>query len=281
MPTFQTPEPIGVRVCLQAGAVAIRTSTTGVTSVEVQPADPASQADVAATSATRVDCDRGRLTIEAPHHKWWQAFGGGASVAVTVEVPEGSRLELQGGAVDFDCTGRYGETRIQIASGHVVLGTTGPIKADTASGDVVADRVLGDLRVRSASGNVRVGEVTGTVDVKSASGNVTLGQTGGDVRLIGASSDVNLDRALSSVGIKLASGNVRIGSAVRGSISLHAASGGLELGVPEGTAAKLDVTSGSGRVHSSLPPATGPAPADQLLEVHVRTGSGDVLVHRA
>src|SRR5581483_1688235 len=176
---------------------------------------------------------------------------------------EGSRLELQGGSVEFDCTGRYGETRIQIAAGRVVLHTCGTVKAD------------------SASGNVVVGEVTGTVDVKSASGNVTLGQTGGDVRLIGASSDINLDRALSSVGIKLASGNVRIGSALRGSVSLHAASGGLELGVPEGTAAKLDVTSGSGRVHSSLPPATGPDPADQLLEVPVRTGSGDVRVHRA
>jgi len=281
MPTFSTPEPIGVRVCLQAGTVVIRTSTNGATTVEVHPADPTSQGDLAAASATRVDCSRGRLTIEAPRHKWWHAFGGAACVAVTVEVPEGSRLELQGGSVEFDCTGRYGETRIQIAAGRVVLHTCGTVKADTASGDVVVERVLGDLRVRSASGNVRVGEVTGTVDVKSASGNVTLGQTGGDVRLIGASSDINLDRALSSVGIKLASGNVRIGSALRGSVSLHAASGGLELGVPEGTAAKLDVTSGSGRVHSSLPPATGPDPADQLLEVHVRTGSGDVRVHRA
>lgn len=281
MRTFQTPNPISVRISLQAGSVYIRTIPEGRTVVEVLPADPGSQADVAAAAATRVDCTRDRLTVESPRHRWWQAFGGGAAVVVQVDLPEGSLLELQGGAVEFDCTGTFGETRVQLAAGGARLGSTQTLRADTASGDLEVDQVIGDLRVRSASGNVRAGAVSGTVDVKSASGNVTLGQTDGTVRLIGASSDISVERALGSVGIKLASGNVRIGQAVRGSISLHAASGGLDLGVPEGTAARLDLTSGSGRVHSSLPPSAGPEPADERLEVHVRTGSGDVLVRRA
>ncbi|HEX3829666.1 MAG TPA: DUF4097 family beta strand repeat-containing protein [Sporichthyaceae bacterium] len=281
MRTFETPDPISVRISLQAGSVYVRTIPDGATVVEVRPADPGSPADVAAAAAIRVDCTHDRLTVEGPRHRWWQAFGGGAAVAVHVDLPEGSRLELQGGAVEFECAGTFGETRVQLAAGGARIGSTQTLRADTASGDLVVDRVIGDLRVRSASANVRVGDVGGIVDVKSASGNVTLGQTGGTVRLIGASSDISVERALGSVGIKLASGNVRIGQAVRGSISLHAASGGLDLGIAQGTAARLDVTSGSGRVHSSLAATTGPEPADELLEVHVRTGSGDVSVRRA
>jgi hypothetical protein len=281
MQTFETPGPISVRISLQAGSVHLRATPEGRTVVEVHPADPNSPADVAAAAATRVDCARDRLVVEGPRHRWWQAFGGGAAVAVHVDLPEDSRLELQGGSVDFECTGTFGEARLQLAAGGARLGSTRTLRADTASGEVSVDRVIGDLRVRSASGNICAGEVSGTVDVKSASGSVNLGQTGGTVRLIGASSDVSVERALGSVGIKLASGNVRIGQAVRGSVTLHAASAGLDLGIPQGTAARLDVTSGSGRVHSLLPPATGPEPADELLEVQVRTGSGDVLVHRA
>jgi hypothetical protein len=263
MRTFETPNPITARICIQAGAVHLRTVPEGRTVVEVRPADPDSAADAAAAAATRIDCTGDRLTVESPRHRWWLAFGGGASVVVHVDLPEGSRLELQGGSVDFDCPGSFDEARVQLAAGQARIGSTRTLRADTASADLVVDRVSGDLRVRSASGTVRVGEARGTVDVKSASG------------------DVILDRALGAVGMKLASGNVRIGAAVRGSVSLHAASGGLDLGIPHGTAARLDLTSGSGRVHSSLPQSTGPEPADELLEVHVRTGSGDILVHRA
>jgi hypothetical protein len=281
MRTFQTPKPITARICLQAGTVQLRAAAEGRTVVEVRPADPDSAADIAAAAATRVDCSTDRLTVESPRHRRWQASGGGAAVAVVVELPEGSRLELQGGAVEFEGTGNFGDARVQLAAGGARIGSVGSVRADTASGDIVLDRVAGDLRVRSASGDVRVGEVDGTVDVKAASGNVNLGQTRGAVHLVGASSDVSVERALNSVGIKVASGNVRIGEAVRGSVSLHAASGGLDLGVPYGTAARLDLVSGSGRVHSSLASTDGPEPADELLEVHVRTGSGDVLIHRS
>jgi hypothetical protein len=263
VPTFETPDPIAVRISIQAGTVHIRTVPEGRTTVDVRPTDPASAADSAAAAAARVDCTRDRLTVEGPRHRWWQAFGGGASVDVHVDLPEGSRLELQGGSVEFECTGSFGDSRVQLASGQARIASTAGLRVETASGELIVDRVAGDLRVRSASGNVRVGEVDGTVDVKAASANVSL------------------ERVASSVAMKLASGNARIGSAVRGSVSVYAASGGLELGIPHGTSARLDVVSGSGRVHSSLPSAGGPRPADDLLEVHVRTGSGDILVHRA
>jgi hypothetical protein len=58
-------------------------------------------------------------------------------------------------------------------------------------------------------------------------------------------------------------------------------SGDIEIGVEEGTAARLDLRTHSGTVRNELRHADGPADGDETLTVHVRTGSGDVSVQRS
>jgi len=60
-----------------------------------------------------------------------------------------------------------------------------------------------------------------------------------------------------------------------------AASGDLSVGVAQGTAARLDLITGSGSVSNLLESADGPADDDHTLLIHVRTGSGDIDIHWA
>jgi hypothetical protein len=83
------------------------------------------------------------------------------------------------------------------------------------------------------------------------------------------------------VSTQTASGSVTVATAVRGGISAHTSSGEVGVGVVEGTAAKLDLTTASGVVSNLLKPSDGPAEGDDTLLVQVRTASGDIDIHRA
>ncbi|HET7664803.1 MAG TPA: hypothetical protein VFK56_01695, partial [Mycobacterium sp.] len=78
-----------------------------------------------------------------------------------------------------------------------------------------------------------------------------------------------------------ASGDVTVATAVNGGVSVRTASGQVVVGIAEGTAARLDLRTGSGEVRNSLAPSDGPAAGDQTLAVHARTGSGDIVIQRA
>ena len=82
------------------------------------------------------------------------------------------------------------------------------------------------------------------------------------------------------VSLRAGSGQVHIGVA-EDDVDLVSGSGGLTVGLRPGQTARLDVTTGAGRLHSDLPvedaaPATG-----QPITIRARTGSGDVRLFRA
>ena len=80
---------------------------------------------------------------------------------------------------------------------------------------------------------------------------------------------------------KSANGDVRLGEAVRKSVVLETSIGDLEVGIPEGTAAWLDVRAQVGRVHNALEAAAPPDAAAEKVEVRARTTAGDVVIRRA
>jgi hypothetical protein len=57
--------------------------------------------------------------------------------------------------------------------------------------------------------------------------------------------------------------------------------GEVEIGIAEGTAARLDVYTHFGRVHNELAAADGPGTADRVVEVRARTNHGDIVINRA
>ena len=104
-----------------------------------------------------------------------------------------------------------------------------------------------------------------------------------DLELSSSSGGFDIDRADGSVTATTASGAIRIGRMTHGQAKLMNGSGNIEVGISDGTAASIDVSSERGVVRNSVaspsPESTG-AP-DATVTVHARTRHGDIIIHRA
>ncbi len=281
MPTFDTPEPISVVLELIVGDVRILATDRADTVVELTPSDRTNDSDVRAAEQTRVEHSDARLLVKS-QNRWRQysPFGGDGSVDVVIELPVGSQVRLKVSMGDVHGEGRLGECRISAGAGHIWLARTGPLHLVTGSGDVTVDHADGQVEI-TGSGEVSIREIAGTAVIKNLNGNSWVGRVTGDLRCSAANGDVAVDAAEATVTAKTANGSIRIGEAVRGSIVLDTASGALEVGIREGSAALLDVRSRFGRVHNALETADGPGPSDETVEVRANTGYGDVVIRRS
>jgi DUF4097 and DUF4098 domain-containing protein YvlB len=279
MPTFDTPAPITATIDIGVGHVRIVASDRTDTVVDVRPTNPSRDADVRAAEQSRVEYANSQLTVTAPNKKKWRTRTAG-SIDLTIDLPSDSRVDANVWT-EVRSEGRLGESTINTAAGSVRLDETGRLKVRTAAGDVTVVRAGGPAELKTSSGKIRVDEVDGSVAVKTSNGDITLGTVTGDASLSTANGDITVEVALASVDAKTAYGAVRIGEVVRGSIGLQTAYGELEVGVREGTAAWLDVVSGTGIVQSHLDATDAPEPSDETVEITGRTGWGDIVIRRA
>jgi hypothetical protein len=280
MPTFDTPQPISVSIEVPVGGVRLRAGERTTTVVDVQPSDPSDDADVRAARGTRVEYAGERLVVKAPKQGFRLGRRGG-SIDVTIELPAGSHVDGTGGSADFDCDGRLGDCRLRTGLGRIRVDRAGTLSAKTGSGDVDVELATGHADIATASGDVRVRELDHTGVVKSAKGDTWVGTAAGDLRVGTANGSIAVDHAHTNVGAKTASGDVRLGEVVRGSVVLATRSGDLEVGIREGTAAWLDVSTIAGRVRNDLDAAEAPDRSAPTVEVRARTTVGDVTVRRA
>ena len=149
------------------------------------------------------------------------------------------------------------------APGHVAVEEASDRAEIVAAGDMTIGVVAGDAEVKNLNGKTWIGQVGGNATVKSANGDVTIEDAGRDVT------------------VKTANGNIRLGQVTRGSVTIETASGGLEIGVREGTAAWIDATTKFGRVHNNLTPTGDPEPSAETVQVSARTSFGDVVIARS
>lgn len=162
----------------------------------------------------------------------------------------------------------------------IIKGTCGGADVATGTGDVTLDTIDGDLRLRTGSADATIESVTGDANTRTGSGDVQFGETGGSLHAGFGSGNLQIGVARGAVRSRAGSGDLRI-DAVFGDVDLGAGSGTITIGLPSGVSARLDVTSGSGRVHSDLPIEDQPAAARGSITVRTRTGSGDVRLFRA
>jgi Putative adhesin len=280
MPTFDTPEPILAVIDMGSGGVWINASDRTDTVVQARPSDPANDADVQIAQETVIEYADGRLLVKAPK-KWIRSlFEPGGSIDVTVELPTGSSVDAKA-VRSIRSTGRLGDCTFHTASGDIDLDQTGSLRLRTANGDVSVGHAAGHADVQASGGTIRVQEIDGSAVIKTANGGIAIGRTSGDLRLATASGTISVGCASASVEAKSATGNVVIGEVVRGAIALSTGTGRLEIGVREGTAARLDLHSGHGAVRSELTAVDRPEPSDETVEVRALTGYGEILIHRS
>jgi putative adhesin len=279
--TFDTPEPISATIAVVLGDVRISASDRGTTVVEVQPSDASNGEDRKAAQQTVVECADGQLLVKAPKSlRSWRPGSTGGSVDVTVELPEGSRLHGSGQLADFHCDGRLGECRITTGVGRIRVDEAAKLSLKSGTGDISVNRVTGEADVTAGSGEVRLRELDAAAVIKNSNGDTWVGEVRGHARFKAANGSIAVDRANASVVAKTANGDVRLGEVARGSVVLETSAGDLEVGIGEGTAAWLDVSSRLGRIHNALESAPAPGSSAETVEVRARTSLGDIVVRR-
>ncbi|MET8538658.1 DUF4097 domain-containing protein [Streptomyces sp. NPDC056653] len=278
MPSFDTPEPISATAHVEAGSIQFTAGDRLDTVVEVQPRDPKRDQDVRAADQTEVTYASGVLTVRTPKSN---LFGRTGTVDVTVELPTGSRIDTTGAWVQVLGEGRLGEVRVKTSSGDVRLDTTGPLQLTASHGSITVDRVEGMAEITTSSGSLRVGLVDGPAVLKNSHGTTTVGAATGELRVSGANGDIEIRRAEDSVTATTAHGTLRVGDVARGTVQLETSYGAIEVGVREGTAAWLDVSSGSGQVRNTLTASQTPQKTEDTVKVRARTRYGNIDVRRA
>lgn len=281
MPVFETPEPISVEIELFVGDCRVVAGDRSDTVVDVRPSDLGNDQDVKVAEQTRVDYTAGRLLVRAPKQRTLSLFGKPGSIEVTIEVPAGSDVRGTTAVGTIQGQGDLGRCRLKTGAGDIRLDDTAGLEAETGIGAVEAGHVAGDLDVNTASGRVRIAEVDGTAVVKNSNGPCWVGRAAGDLRASTANGDISVDSAAGGVTANTANGDVRIGELVRGVTSLKTGLGSVEFGIRTGTAARLDLHTGFGRVLNQLDATDGPGDSTDTAEITARTGYGDIVVRRS
>lgn len=280
MPSFDTPEPISATARVEAGSIQFTAGDRLDTVVEVRPRDPKKDLDVRAADQTEVTYASGVLTVRTPKSNLF-GLGRTGTVDVTVELPTGSRIDMTGAWTQVLGEGRLGEVRVKTSSGDVRLDTTGPLKLTASHGSITVDRVEGMAEITTSSGSLRVGLVDGPAVLKNSHGTTTVGAATGELRVSGANGDIEIRRAEDSVTATTAHGTLRVGEVARGTVQLETSYGAIEIGVREGTAAWLDVSSGSGQVRNTLTASEAPEETEDTVKVRARTRYGNIDILRA
>lgn len=284
MPSFETPQPIVLSIELSQGRVQVIATDRTDTVVAVNPSDPSRPTDVEAARKIAVDLANGTLSVRMPKPGGIAAsvigWKGSGSVDVTVELPEGSSLRADTGVADFRCDGRLGDVEVKTGVGNLHLDQTGTLRLRSGAGRLVLEEASGNADIVTAA-DMTIGAVAGDADVKNINGKTWINRVGGNVRIRSANGDVTVDDAGRDVTVKTANGDIRLGQVVRGSAIVETASGGIEIGIREGTAAWIDANTRFGQIHNSLSPADVPDGSSETVQVRARTAFGDVLISRS
>ncbi|WP_406490393.1 DUF4097 family beta strand repeat-containing protein [Streptomyces phaeochromogenes] len=278
MPSFETPEPISVTAYVYAGSIRFTAGDRLDTVVEVQPRDPKKDLDVRTAEQTEVSYASGTLTVTTPKAN---LIGRGGTVDVTVELPTSSNVDMTGAGTSVIGEGRLGDVRVKTSAGDVRLDTTGPLQLKAPHGSTTVDRVEGLAEITSSTGNVRVGLVDGPAVLKHSHGTMTVGAVTGELRVNGANGAIDIARVEASVVGTTTNGLLRVAEVARGNIQLETSNGSIEIGIREGTAAWLDVSTNHGQVRNTLATSEAPEQTEETVKVRARTNWGNIDIFRA
>ncbi|WP_199548609.1 DUF4097 family beta strand repeat-containing protein [Streptomyces sp. N35] len=280
MTSYETPGPITLSVEGDMVNLRITASDRTDTTVEVTPTNDANDRDVRTAQNTQVTFSGGRLLVRAPKSR--SVFNKSGGIDVAVELPAGSALGSNASMIYIDGQGRFGDITIKTSMGNIQLDEVGNANIKTGFGDIRVDRASGgDHQFISGTGRIDLGEIDGSATVKNSNGDSAVGDITGNLQVKSANGRISVGSAHGDVQATSATGGIRIGRVERGQVRFETSVGQLEIGIAEGTAAWLDVSTKGGAVRNSLGPGTGPDASKETVEVRGRTSVGDVIIRRA
>ena len=277
--TYSTPGPLRLNLEIPAGEIEIETGNTEETHVELEAiANNDAIRDLVENS--RIELvrrgDGHEVVVEAKaRHGIFISLSkgpdirfGGPDVRLRITCPHGADLDVRTKSADLRARGEYGAVDIK-----------------TASGDIEIEKATGATRVKSASGDVHIDDAASSLEVQSVSGDLQAGVVRGAIRAQLVSGDVHVRDAGASITTNTVSGDQRFEAVQRGRVELKAISGDVIVGVRTGARVYVDANTVSGSTSSELElsdaPAQAPAADAPLVELFVKTVSGDIRVERA
>ena len=257
--TYETRGPITARLALPAGAIDVETDDTGETVLELEPQNDAAEKML---DELRIAMDGSELVVEVPARRG--LLRSGPEFDLHLRCPGGSTMKIQTASADVSLRGLYGDVEVR-----------------TASGDIQVERVDGSATMASASGDVEIGEGRGPVEVNTASGGVEIGKAFAGLKASLVSGDLRVLGAEGGAEVRTTSGDLRLEAVGAGSIHASTVSGDVSAMVRPGLDVWMDVISTSGETVSELEPCdAAPASRERLVELRVRSVSGDVTIGR-
>ncbi len=278
MPTFPAPQPVPVLVDVPFANVHVVAGERDDVVVTVLPTN-AKSGSTRAAEQVRVDRDGDAVSITYPG-SWKQyvlPFAAGTA-DITVELPEGSSVSGKAGSLYAE--GTLSAVDMALSAGNARVDDVERLDLKVSAGSATAGRVTGSLDVKVSAGSVFVDEISGDGAIRATNGTTTVGSVTGALEVHGAHGDIAVSRVRGTVTAKSAHASIRVGNLESGAVTLTTSFGSIEVGVPEGTAAYLDLSSESGSVRNQLTPTEGPVEDEATAEIHASTGFGDVVVRR-
>ena len=155
------------------------------------------------------------------------------------------------------------------------------MELDTGAGDISVERAFDGAEITTGSGAVHVGSIAGAGVIKNSNGDTWVGEVTGDLRVQrGQRQDFCRAGACRGGGQDCQWGCLpRPGG--RGAILAQTACGKIDVGIRDGVAAWLELSTSYGNVHNHLEAAQRPAPTEDSVEIRARSSFGDVAVHRS
>ncbi|OLF10160.1 hypothetical protein BLA60_17085 [Actinophytocola xinjiangensis] len=273
MTVFATPTPITAALTTAGARVRVTAGERADTIVRVEPLDGTNRADVRVAERTEVELTEGRLSVRTT-----KPGSRNGSVAITIELPAGSRLELDTAWTDLRANGPLGDCDLSVSSGRVELDRVAALRADLAAGDLVIGHVAGAATLDGGAAGVCLAEVDGPIRYRASAGALRIGHARSAVDLTGASGSFDIDHADADVVARAGHCPIRIGRLTRGVADLANAAGGIEVGIDEHTAVTVKANSTKGNVRDTV---TGTGPFTRHVELRASTRRGDIVVRGA
>jgi len=172
----------------------------------------------------RIEQIGNRIEVEARYPRQFFSFGRRPRVVVDFEIsaPASSNVDAKNVDGPLEVAGFQGELRLETVDGDLrAEECAGHISAESTDGDLLLDQVQGAVAAHTVDGAIRVDGVLGALTARS---------TDGDIAII-----------------------TRPGSIMEENWSVRSTDGSIDLALPEGFAADLDVKAGDGEIEIEHP----------------------------
>jgi hypothetical protein len=278
MPTFPAPRPVPVTVDGPFAQLHVVASDRDDVVVTVLPSNPSKSGSVRAAEEVRVETTGDGVSVSYPGSwkQWVLPFAAGTA-DITVELPTGS--QVRGKVGNLHVEGFLAVVDMSLSAGDARVDDVDRLALSVGAGSVHVGRAA-SADVKAGAGSVRIEQVTGDATVKAANGGTSVGTVTGALTVQGAHGDITVSRVRGTLTARSAHSSIRVDALESGSVTLTTSFGSIDVGVPEGTAAYLDLQTEHGTVRNQLTPTEGPVDDEATAEIHAGTGYGDVVVRR-